>query len=57
MQAMAFPVDFIARHIFNDAGHVVLPSAVGRANTQTKPAVFVVRTLLGRVSSCQVASR
>ena len=31
MQTMAFPVDFIACHILNDAGHVVLPSALSDA--------------------------
>jgi hypothetical protein len=43
MQAMAPSINLITRYVLDDARHVVLSSAVGRANTQTKPAVFVVK--------------
>ena len=43
VQPMPFSINLIARHVLDDADDVGLASAIGRVNTQTKPAVFVVK--------------
>jgi hypothetical protein len=40
---MTFSINLITRHILDDAGDVVLASAISSANAQTEPAVFVVK--------------
>ena len=40
---MPSSINIITRHVLDDADDVGLPSAVGSVNTQTKPAVFVVK--------------